>query len=92
MSKKPYRMIVITRKQFIKAAGFSTISSFSEAVGEDVTNVSKIIRGDQKPRIEKLFHWASILKCPIDDLLWLFYETQMRQNVSENGGNDDRLG
>ena len=69
--------IITRRKNFIWEKGYKTISSFADALGENVTNVSKVILGKQVPRIEKLFHWASALNCDIVELLWLFYYDDM---------------
>ena len=75
--------IIRLRKQSIKEAGFPTLCSFADAVGEDVTNISKIVLGKQKPRIEKLFRWATILDCNIEKLLLLYYPEEMDKNMQE---------
>ena len=81
--EKSEAWIIRLRKSSIRDAGFPTLSSFADAVGEDVTNISKIILGKQKPRIEKLFKWATILDCDINKLLLLYYPEEMDKNMSE---------
>ena len=71
-------------KQFLKDFGYPSLSAFSDALGEDITNVSKIVQGKQKPKIEKMFHWASILDCDIVRLLYIFYPAEMNKNEMEN--------
>lgn len=76
--------IIERRKDFIKHHGFKNMSEFSDAVGDSPANIHRIITGIQKPKIEKLFYFATVLRCDIDQLLHLFYPNEMQKNVEEH--------
>ena len=46
------------RIQFIKDHGYKNVSVFADAVNEHPSNVHKILKGQQIPKIQKLFVYA----------------------------------
>ena len=71
------------RKDFIKEK-FKSVRQFALAVNDDPSNVLKVLKGQQKPEIQKLFVWATALECDIIQLLVLFYPKEMMQNIHEH--------
>ena len=67
------------RIAFITTHGYKNVTKFSEAVHEDVSNVHKILGGQQLPRIEKLFTYAAALDVDITKLLSLSYPEDMKR-------------
>lgn len=67
--------------QFIKESGYKTITEFSKAVNEDVSNTRKVLIGKQKPNIEKCFNYANALHCTIDQVLMLFYSDLFNDHI-----------
>lgn len=72
--------VIRFRIKFIKQHGFNNLSEFARAVGEDATNVHKIVKGRQKPSIQKIFRWAKVLDCDYEDLIYLFYTDEFCEN------------
>lgn len=72
------------RTKFIKQHGFKNLSEFARAVGEDATNVHKVVKGRQKPSIQKIFKWANALDCDFEDLVYLFYTDEFCENKNRN--------
>ena len=69
------------RKDFIKTRGFKNLSVFARAVDEYPSNIHKIIKGIQLPKVERLLQWAIVLDCDIEQLITLFYPNEMRKYV-----------
>lgn len=67
------------RIAFIKSHGYKNVSAFAEAAGEHPSNVHKIIKGQQMPKIEKLFNYAAILDVDMSQILALFYPEDMKR-------------
>ena len=72
---KEYEM----RKDFIKAYGFETVSSFATALSDDIANTTKVLKGIQKPNIEKMIKYAITLKAGLGDIINLFYPKEMAE-------------
>ena len=72
---KEYEM----RKDFIKAYGFETVSSFATALNDDIANTTKVLKGIQKPNIEKMIKYAITLNCGLGDMINLFYPKEMAE-------------
>lgn len=66
---------------FILSHGFSSVSDFSRAVNEDPTNTFKVLKGKQKPNIEKCFKYANALGCTIDQILMIFYTDLFNEHI-----------
>lgn len=67
--------------EFMKERGYTSISDFARAIGEDVTNTHKVFSGKQKPGIEKCFKYANALGATIDQILMLFYTDLMNDHI-----------
>ena len=67
------------RIQFIKDHGYKNVSVFADAVNEHPSNVHKILKGQQIPKIQKLFVYAAALDVDISKVLEMFYPEEMRQ-------------
>ena len=65
--------LIKDRKEFITQRGFRNLSEFARACGENASNVHKVIKGQQKPSIEKLLKYAAALDCDVIQLIYLFY-------------------
>ena len=61
------------RKEFFAQRGFINLSEFAREVGDNPSNVHKVIKGQQKPTIEKLLKYAAVLDCDVIQLIYLFY-------------------
>ncbi len=70
--------IAAKRIAFVKSHGYKNISVFARAVGEHPSNVHKVLKGQQLPRIEKLFTYAAFLDVDMSQILGLFYPEQMK--------------
>ena len=71
--------IIEKRKRYIKQHGFKNLSRFAFAIGDSPTNVHKVVKGLHRPSIEKMFAYAMGLHAPIEEVLWLFYEDEMKK-------------
>lgn len=78
--------VILFRIKFIKEHGFKNLSEFARAVGEDATNVHKVVKGIQKPSIQKIFRWANALDCDFEDLVFLFYSDEFCKNKNRKRG------
>ncbi len=67
--------------EFMKKSGYESITDFSKAVNEDVSNTRKVMIGQQKPNIEKCFKYANALHCTIDQVLMLFYSDLFNDHI-----------
>lgn len=67
------------RKDFIKAYGFETVSDFATALGDDIANTTKVLKGIQKPSIEKMIKYAITLNAGLGDIINLFYPKEMQE-------------
>lgn len=65
--------LVKARKDFITERGFKNLSEFARAVHDDPTNVHKVVKGQQRPTIEKLLKYAAVLDADVIQLVYLFY-------------------
>lgn len=71
---------VIARKEFLKAHGYETLAAFATKVQDNSSNVLRVLKGIQKPELQKLFLWANALHVDIVDVLNLFYPKEMKEN------------
>lgn len=67
--------------EFMKQSGYTSITEFSKAVNEDVSNTRKVLIGKQKPNIEKCFTYANALHCTIDQVLMIFYADLFNEHI-----------
>ena len=77
--KKPIDKIYQMRKDFIKAYGYETVSDFATALKDDIANTTKVLKGIQKPSIEKMIKYAITLNCGLGDIINLFYPKEMSE-------------
>lgn len=69
-------------ENYIKSHGFKSINAFAKALGTDRQNIWKATSGIQNLTIETLLKWAKTLKCPVDDLIQLFYPTEWEMYIN----------
>ena len=69
------------RKDFIKDVVLRILVCFARTAGEDPSNMYKVIKGQQRPEIQKLFRFADALHCSIHQKLYLFYPDEYEQNI-----------
>lgn len=78
--RKESRTMTPERKQaiedYIKAHGYKSMNAFAKALGTDRQNIWTATSGKQNLSIESLLKWAKALRCPVDDLIALFYLTE----------------
>lgn len=83
--------LVKARKDFITERGFKNLSEFARAVGEEPTNVHKVVKGQQRPTIEKLLKYAAVLDADVIQLVYLFYFKETSEYVAmRNAKADER--
>ena len=71
-------------EDYIKGHGFKSINSFAIALGTDRQNIWTATSGRQNLNIESLLRWAKVLKCPVDDLIALFYPFEWMNYISSD--------
>ena len=67
----------------IKNQGFKSMSAFAKALGCDRQTIWKATSGTQNLNIETLLKWATVLRCPVDDLIALFYPEEWKKYTKE---------
>lgn len=67
------------RFQFFQDHGYKNVSAFAEAVHEDASNVHKLLRGEQIPKIPKLLVYAGVLDVDVMKLLEIFYPDEVKE-------------
>ena len=65
--------------QFVLDKGYKNVSRFAEDVHEDASNVHKVLKGEQAPKIQKLLVYAAALDVDIVKLLELFYPDEVKE-------------
>lgn len=85
--KEESRTMTPERKQaiedYIKNHGFKSINAFAKTLGTDRQNIWKATSGKQNLSIESLLKWAKVLRCPVDDLIALFYPAEWKMYTKE---------
>lgn len=84
---KESRTMTPERKQaienYIKSHGFKSINAFAKALGTGRQNIWTATSGRQNLNIETLLKWARVLKCPVDDLIALFYPAEWEMYINQ---------
>lgn len=70
-------------ENYIRIHGFRSMSEFAKALGCDRQTIWKATSGTQNLNIETLLKWATVLKCPVDDLIALFYPEEWKMYTKE---------
>lgn len=65
---------------FAKEHGYANLHQVSKATGIESGNLYSNLTGKFDPSIKRLFLIANTLRVPIDDIINIFYETEMQTN------------
>lgn len=65
--------------EFVTDRGYHSVTDFAEAVNEDVSNVHKVLKGKQKPKIQKILTYAAALDVDVMKLLEMFYPEETKE-------------
>lgn len=70
-------------ENYIRIHGFKSMNAFAKALGTGRQNVWTATSGRQNLNIETLLKWATVLRCPVDDLIALFYPEEWKMYTKE---------
>jgi len=71
-------------EDYIKSHGFKSMSEFADALGTGRQNIWIATSGKQNLTIESMLKWAKVLKCPVDDIIALFYPFEWLNYISSD--------
>lgn len=67
------------RISFVLDHGYKSVSRFAEEVHEDPSNVHKVLKGEQIPKIQKILTYAAALDVDVMKLLEMFYPEETKE-------------
>lgn len=67
---------------FAKEHGYANLHQVSKATGIESGNLYSNLTGKFDPSIKRLFLIANTMRVPIDDVINIFYEKEMKTNQS----------
>lgn len=65
--------------KFVLDKGYKNVSKFAEDVHEDASNVHKVLKGEQIPKIQKILTYAAALDVDVMKLLEMFYPEETKE-------------
>lgn len=66
--------------RLLESNGYNSVLAFCKDAGIDRANLDKNIKGVFKLSLDRAFIIANTLGVSIDDVLWIFYHEEMREN------------